>query len=231
MYDKKKRGIARVLENIIKLIKVIGLILTKPKRILFLLNLNFWGFFIEVGFFESYSRKMPMDEKGNPIPWVTYAFTWFVKDRLSIEFDVFEFGLGNSTLFYSKYVNSVTSVEHDLDWVNKIREKLPQNAELIHKGLDYNGEYSKSAINSGRKFDIIIVDGRDRVNCVINSLDALKQGGVMILDDAFRPNYSPAIDFMEKSGFKIIDFWGPAPMSFRKKNTTIFYKTHNCLNI
>lgn len=95
----------------------------------------------------------------------------------------------------------------------------------------YNGNYSKFSSNLNKKFDVIIVDGRDRVNCVKNAIKNLKESGVIVLDDSERESYKEGIDFILSHGFKKIDFCGISPGLFYKKNTTIFYKTVNCLEI
>ncbi len=93
------------------------------------------------------------------------------------------------------------------------------------------GYYSKISTKFDTEFDIIIVDGRDRVNCIVNAVGNLKEDGVIILDDPERKSYGDGIKLLINKGFKRIDFWGISPGLFYKKNTTIFYKTKNCLDI
>ena len=82
-----------------------------------------------------------------------------------------------------------------------------------------------------KKFDIVIVDGRDRVNCVKNAVNSIKVDGVIVLDDSERESYKAGIDFLLNKNFKKIDFWGISPGLFYKKNTSIFYKVNNCIGI
>ena len=42
-------------------------------------------------------------------------------------------------------------------------------------------------------FDIIFIDGRSRIKCLINSLDLIKKNGVIIFDDSNRKEYKKAI--------------------------------------
>ena len=44
---------------------------------------------------------MPIDKNSNPLPWVTYGFIDFISERLNKSIDVFEYGSGNSTLWYA----------------------------------------------------------------------------------------------------------------------------------
>jgi hypothetical protein len=44
------------------------------------------------GWFNSYRKKLPVDRRGNPIPWCTYPFIHFIESRLRPDFRVFEYG-------------------------------------------------------------------------------------------------------------------------------------------
>lgn len=213
-----------------KLRKIVDLVL-HPKLFKQLISMNSSGYLKEIGWINSFKNQMPIDKDSNPLPWVTYGFIDFISDRLNNTMDIFEYGSGNSTLWYAKKVNTVTSVEHDSDWFEKVKENMPNNVNIYHKKLIYNGEYSKLSNILEKKFDIVIVDGRDRVNCMKNAINALKEQGVIVLDDSERDYYKDGIKFLQDQEFKRIDFWGISPGLFYKKNTTIFYKNKNCLGI
>ena len=91
------------------------------------------------------THKQAVDAKGEALPWVTYSFIDFIKDRLNKQQRVFEYGSGSSTLFYAKRVAKVVSVEHDENWFNKIVSSKPENADMIFTKLETGGEYSKKA--------------------------------------------------------------------------------------
>lgn len=206
-------------------------IVTKPKRLQALLSFNHKGYLCEIGWLKSFDRKSPVDSHGNPIPWVTYSFIDFIKERLNKQHTVFEFGSGSSTSFYAKQAGIVVSVEHDKDWYEKIISTKPENAELIFCELVRNGDYCRVPLKLEETFDIIIVDGRDRVNCCKQSVGALSENGVIVLDDSERESYKEGINFLIKEGFKHLSFTGISPGLFYNKATSIFYKTNNCLNL
>ncbi len=108
---------------------------------------------------------------------------------------------------------------------------MPKNVEVFYQELVYGEKYSNFSNAMLDKFDIIIIDGRDRVNSIKNSLESLNEEGVIILDDSERADYKDGIEFLLTKGFKKIDFWGISPGLFYKKNTTVFYKVNNCLGI
>ncbi|SRR5260221_819247 len=206
-------------------------VFTSPKRLRTLLSFNDKGYLDEIGWFNAFDSRSPVDQNNNPIPWVTYSFIDFIQERLNRKQTVFEFGSGNSTYYYAKHAGKVVSVEHDKDWFDKIIRSKPENAEMIFCELERDGSYCRTPINLKRKFDIIIVDGRDRVNCCIQAIDALSDDGIIVLDDSERKQYKEGIDFLVKNGFKHLSFSGISPGLFYNKSTSVFYKTNNCLNI
>ena len=196
-----------------------------------LCGFKYGGILHDYGWWKSYKKGLPIDKDGNPIPWITYPFIEFINGRLNKILEVFEWGSGNSTLWYASKVKALTSVEHDKKWFEKIKNSMPDNVKIFYQELAYGGKYSKYPNIIGKNFNIIIVDGRDRVNCLRNAIDAITKDGVIILDDSERKQYKKGIHFLVKNEFKRIDFWGFSPGLFYRKCTSIFYKSKNCLGI
>lgn len=171
------------------------LTLFNPFKLRALLSLGFKGYLAEKGWFKALETRSSVDENGEAIPWVTYSFIDFIKDRINNQHDIFEFGCGNSTLFYAKNSGSVTSVEHDKAWFERNSNMKLPNVELIYCKLVRGGDYSKSAVKTNKKFNIIIVDGRDRVNCCKESLQSLTENGVIVLDNSERADYARFFPF------------------------------------
>ncbi|WP_285060359.1 FkbM family methyltransferase [Pedobacter ginsengisoli] len=211
--------------------KLSPLSLLNPAKLKVLLSLGIKGYLADKGWFDAYRTKSAIDQDGKPIAWVTYSFIDFIKDRINKEHDIFEFGSGNSTIFYAGLAKSVYSVEHDKEWFEKSSEIRLPNVNMIHCDLTPGGDYSKSAGITGRKFHMIIVDGRDRVNCCKQAIHSLTENGVVVLDDSERTEYAEAHDFFKKNGFKYLPFSGIAPGVIISKYTSIFYKPDNCLDI
>lgn len=212
-------------------LKALTVLLAKPKRLAALLSYGHKGYLAEIGWFTAFDTHQAVDTNGSPIPWVTYSFIDFIKPRLNKELTVFEYGSGNSTLFYAQRVKRVVSVEHDDDWYKKIVKQKAPNAEMIFTPLERNGEYSQKAKLLNKKFDIIIVDGRDRINCCKYSIDALSEKGVLVLDDSERNKYDKARAFLIENDFKELSFSGVSPGLFYNKATSVFYRKDNCLDI
>jgi len=215
----------------IKKIKRVINVMCKPRLFKKLISMGTKGYLYDIGWIHSFEKRMPINKKGNPLPWVTYSFINFIENRLDKTMDIFEYGAGNSTLWYSKRVNSVISVEHDKKWFDKMRQLVPKNVKIYYQSLEDRNSYFKFPSFLKKKFDIIIIDGRERVNCIKTSINFLKKGGIIILDDSERLEYKEGIDFLLENGYKKIDFWGISPGTFYNKCTTIFYKEKNCIGI
>ena len=212
-------------------LKALATLIAKPNRLNALLSYGHKGYLANIGWFKAFDTQQAVDANGEALPWVTYSFIDFIKDRLNKQQKVFEYGSGSSTLFYAKRVSKVVSVEHDENWFNKIVSSKPENADMIFTKLETGGEYSKKAALTGEQFDIIIVDGRDRVNCCKESIHALSTQGVLVLDDSERKEYEEARTFLKEKGFKELSFSGISPGLFYLKATSVFYKSENCLAI
>ena len=196
-----------------------------------LLSFQWDGYLKEVGWIDSYRQRRPVDKNNEPLPWLTYGFIEFVSPRLDRSMILIEYGSGNSTLFYSHKVKKVYAVEHDAVWYQRILRKIPGNVNLSHVELGENGNYASFATKLPEKGDVIIIDGRDRVNCIRKCQEALSDKGVIVLDDSERSDYKQGINLLLERNFKRLDFWGIAPGILNRKCTTVFYRTVNCLDI
>lgn len=189
------------------------------------------GYLFDMGWLNSHREMAAIDREGSPIPWITYPSLTFLDDRVKKNFVVFEYGSGNSTLWWAQRSSKVVSCEHDPEWYAQILPRIPQNVELNHVTLEYGGAYADFIRQYTHMFDVIFIDGRDRVGCVKNALGALKFDGVLILDNSDVADYAQALELMQTAGFKRIDFVGPGPINVTSWRTSIFYRSNNCLNI
>ncbi|NTE05050.1 class I SAM-dependent methyltransferase [Agrobacterium tumefaciens] len=212
-------------------LKALATLIARPNRLKALLSYGHKGYLDSIGWYTAFDRKQAVDGKGKALPWVTYSFIDFIRERITKTQHIFEYGSGSSTIFYAERAGKVTSVEHDKGWFDKVKGTSPANAEMIFCELHRDGEYARKAMLLNKKFDIIIVDGRDRVNCCKYSLEALSPDGVIILDDSERKVYQPARVLLKENGFKEISFSGISPGLFYEKATSVFYKASNCLGI
>jgi len=134
------------------------------------------------------------------------------------DMDVLEYGSGGSTTFFSQFVRSWTSMEHDSNWEPKVRntlKKLPWGdrvtlymvpRDMPSKSFEGNEEEYRSYIDKpaslGRKFDLIVDDGRARVGVGrgVVKHNLLAPGGRMMIHDWERKEYKQLVTDV---GFKI----------------------------
>jgi hypothetical protein len=183
------------------------------------------------GWLRSFDQGEPVDAAGGPVPWMVYPAVDFLAPRLHADMSVFEYGSGNSTLWWAARVRELVSCEHDPVWYGKIRARVPANVTMHHVPLVTGGDYSKKVADYRGAFDIVVIDGRDRVHCAINAVPALKPGGVILWDDTYRVEYQEGYDALARAGFRKIAFVGLAPVFNQYGETGIFYRPGNCLGI
>lgn len=172
------------------------------------------------------------DEDGKVNPWWGRTIIDLVVKKLNRDMRVFEWGMGNSTLFWSQYVGEVVSVESDLEWYRKMREIIPLNVRVQYCKLEYGGKYCQRILDETEKFDIICIDGRDRVRCAHNSVGKLKDNGIIIWDNTERKYYCEGYEFLQELGFKQLELssiiYG---LPGREDYTSVFYREDNILGL
>jgi hypothetical protein len=183
------------------------------------------------GWMESLKERKPVKKNGTPVPWMNFPVVQFLEERLTLDLNLFEFGSGYSTFFYANRVGSVTSLEYDQKWFELVKSRVPKNVVVLFKEKDVDGDYCRVIASMKTPYDVIIVDGRDRVNCMKQSVFALTPRGVIILDDSQREYYRDGIEFAKEKGFRTIHFEGLKAYGNGLDRTTIFYREGNCLGI
>jgi hypothetical protein len=188
------------------------------------------GYLNVTGWFRSRVMRSPVDFNGEAVPWITYPCLRFLESRILPRMAVFEFGSGASTAWWSKRVARVISCEHERAWFERVRAKVADNVEMIHASPE-GGEYSGQILRYRREFDVVAIDGEDRINCAINAVDALKEDGVIVWDNSDREFYQAGYDFLLARGFRRVDFWGIGPLLLTEWLTSVFYRDGNCLGL
>jgi precorrin-6B methylase 2 len=208
----------------------IGLNIFKKLKLLSFYSLKKSGYLHDKGWFSSFNSKMPIDKSGQAIPWMTYAFIDFLEPRLKSNMLVFEYGCGNSSLWWQKKVSKVTACESNQAWHDQMKKQSAGNLEIKLRTIE-NEAFAKSICEDDSEYDIIVIDGADRVNCAKNSLNNLKEDGIIIWDNSDREEYNEGYSHLIKNGFKRLDFYGLGPINVMAWSTSVFYKPNNCLDI
>ena len=131
------------------------------------------------------------------LPWLPKPTLNWLNDFLTKPRIIFEYGSGNSTIYLDKKA-SLVSVEHDERWHKKIKHNLKNTEYYLVHPKEYPGFITKYPKNH---FDLIIVDGLQREECIKFALPYLKKGGYLLLDDSQREKYNKVKMKFEKMKF------------------------------
>lgn len=180
---------------------------------------------LQYGYWRSIRTQTPVSAQGLPLPWYTYPCIEYLKSFDASEFDVFEFGAGNSSLYWAARARSVTSVEHDADWRASVASKAFSNQKILHCPTEQ--DYVGALASSARKFHVIVVDGKWRLQCVRQALAHVVPGGLILLDNSDR--FPHACGVLRSAGFFQVDFSGPGPINPYFWTTSIFIRAESAL--
>ncbi len=155
----------------------------------------------------------------------------FLEQRLNNDMTLFEYGSGYSTLFFASLVKQVTAVEHNKNWFDIVSDMKPDTVNLIYQPIEDIEAYTQAAGFEKRLYDIIVIDGRERIRCAQFAVNLLTEPGVIIFDDSSRTRYKKVEAFFGQSGFKKLDFIGLKPGGITCHQTSIYYRNNNCLGL
>lgn len=119
-------------------------------------------------------------------PWYAPGTQEFLESVIKPDWNVFEFGGGASTIWYSDRVKLVVTAEDDRMYRTLIEDHKRANVELVGYGHD-----------PLEAFDLVAVDGHDRVECAKRSKSWVKPGGYFLLDNADEDRVKPILELMQ----------------------------------
>ena len=115
-------------------------------------------------------------------PWISYDAQALMARHLTPASRVLEFGSGMSTLWFAGQAGAIVSVEHHPEWYAKVKGMLPQGRAIDYRLASDPATYCDVADEAG--FDLVLVDGRFRDQCVAAGLKVLQPGGILYLDNS-----------------------------------------------
>jgi hypothetical protein len=166
----------------------------------------------------SHELKRPVDALNEPIPWYTYSAIEYLSQIDFSKASIFEFGTGNSSLWWSERAKLVHSVESDPDWHREVSARIKPNQSLaLHTD---RSTYASAFLQSAIQYDMFIIDGVHRRLCVETVLKHRPPHSVVILDNS---DWFPAsCDRLARAGLQQIDFIGAGPVNCYAWATSIF---------
>jgi hypothetical protein len=167
--------------------------------------------------------KAPLETR---LPWLAFDVIDWLNEVVRPDNAVFEFGGGGSTAFFADRVDRVVTVESDEVWATALRKALEShsNVEVHFASPDDSYREYVSMIDAfpAESFDLVLVDGRERVRCVEHGRSRLKRGGWIVLDDSDRTRYTPACELLR--GWDHQEFHGLSPGKSELGHTTAWRK-------
>ena len=188
---------------------------------------NFYILAFGLGQWRSVKERMAVDARGVEIPWYTYPAIEYLSSFDIKDCDVFEFGSGNSSLFWADRARSVCSIEDNQEWFKVVSKRKRGNQIVIHRP-DETG-YVKTLPEQGKLFEIIVIDGNWRKKCVDEAIKCLKEGGMIVLDNSDRMIEKECGRLLRQQGFIQMDFSGFGPINGYCWTTSVFMKTPTLL--
>lgn len=131
-------------------------------------------------------------------PWIVPESLDYLRPLIKPNWEVFEWGSGGSTVFWSKHCKLVVSIEHNEEWITRTTQLLTRHNCLDNwllqlvpgVGTDHETafrNYADVILKFGKKkFDLIYVDGEASCRgwCLQHALSRVKDGGVLLLDNS-----------------------------------------------
>ena len=142
-----------------------------------------------------------MNIKLRNIPWITDGANDFLFQKVLNKeiMSVLEFGSGASTVWFAENIETLISIEHDEGWYGKITDILNSKGLSIEDYVLFPRPYSNVCSSyKDRLFDLVVVDGRDRVSCAKASYKLVRPGGYLMLDNDERSYYNSVHGLLEK---------------------------------
>jgi hypothetical protein len=177
----------------------------------------------EYGHRRSKNQRKSIDANNMPVPWMTYAAIFYIEQLDLKEKNLFEWGGGSSSIYFSDRAKTVTIIESKKEWYDYVLENKKENMNVI---LADDTNYASVIKEQGGGYDVIVIDGEiyKRYECATYAVDCLNSGGMIILDNS--DWLSNTCEFLRGRGFIQVDMSGFGPINDYTWCTS-FFLTHD----
>ena len=114
-------------------------------------------------------------------PWISYDAQRLLQSHLTPLSRVLEFGSGMSTMWYAQHAGHVVSIEDDRNWYDAIGVTIRRQSNVDYRFAANATEYVSFPDGP---YDLIMIDGSFRAECVEASLASLAPSGILYLDNS-----------------------------------------------
>jgi hypothetical protein len=170
------------------------------------------------GWRQSLRSEVAADAVGEPLPLYTYPCIAYLEQIDWSGSVVFEYGAGQSTLFWARRCRQVHAVDNDLAWTERFREAAPGNVAL---GFAEDAEFARAVLACPVQPDLIIIDGQGhRYDCAVHAIERLAPGGAILLDNA--DSHPETARRLREADLIEVDFAGLKPTELAVSTTSLF---------
>jgi hypothetical protein len=135
------------------------------------------------------------------MPWLSFSAVRAIDRLARKEWVAYEIGAGMSTVWLSRRVAHLISIEADQNWYSKLQNILEcQNIHNVDLRLEWRGHLmSDYSAVPDESLDFLLVDGGPRAECFYNGFPKVRRGGYIYLDNIDHTNLWPGLDhFIEE---------------------------------
>lgn len=158
------------------------------------------------------------------LPWITFDAIRALAPLARPGTRVFEFGSGHSTLWWAEHGAEIHSVEDDESWHGLLTERIA-GMPKAHLYFEPGQQGYLSRIDRvGGPFDVVVVDGSHRKDCLAKAIDHVKPGGLLVVDNTDWHWFSDVDDYVPTSWTKRVHA-GWAPFIGHRSQTTLWTRS------
>jgi hypothetical protein len=146
---------------------------------------------------------------------------WFESYDFS-DFNLIEFGSGNSTNYFADKVETVVSFETDINFYNNFKSSLSENVDyrFIQK-YDLENKIPDIEINDKT---IVFIDSASNRFLLTKNILKTESPNILILDNS--NEYKNTCKFLYDNGYLEIPLWGLRFMEVEEACTSVFIKNN-----
>lgn len=134
-------------------------------------------------------------------PFLAPKVIKYIEELIKNNWSVLEHGSGGSTIWFSKRCKKVVAIEQDEKWLKVVSEKSGSNTTVIYDNYLDVPEFPE--------YDFMLIDGEPLVvrgYYIKHAYKFVKPNGIVVLDNANRPQYEEERKWLKSNCEKYINF-------------------------
>ncbi|EHR73395.1 hypothetical protein BurJ1DRAFT_4609 [Burkholderiales bacterium JOSHI_001] len=185
---------------------------------------NFHALARHYGQFTSMRKRSCVDRDGAAIPWYTYPAIEYLSNLDFSAKRVFEYGSGNSSVWWAGRCQHLIAIESDDGWYRQIKAATTALGNFDYRQAGERQAYVQQPGLDGA--DVVIIDGLYRADCADHVVALVNQGrlnpNLVVFDNAdWYPGTMKRL-YAALPGWVQVDFAGFGPINDYTWTTSLF---------